>query len=126
MKIIKVKNVEANEGEEGNPLFLGGKVTTQFVLEEDYKAKKIQVVLVRFAPGARNRLHSHSSEQILIVTEGIGIVATKDQEHTVTPGVVIFIPPGEEHWHGATNDLPFAHLSIIGEPQELKIIEKLS
>jgi quercetin dioxygenase-like cupin family protein len=122
MKIIDVKDVEAKEIV-GDPLFLG-KVYTQFVFEEEHKAKKIQVVMVSFAPGARNKLHTHSTEQILIVTEGKGIVATKNQENIVTPRMIIFVPPGEEHWHGATKDSSFAHISIIGQPQKLQIVEK--
>jgi quercetin dioxygenase-like cupin family protein len=123
MKIINLKDVELKEVE-GKPLFFGGKVHTQFVLEEDHRAGKIQIVNVKFAPGARNKLHTHTSEQLLYVTEGKGIVATIDQEHIVTPGMVIFIPPGEEHWHGATKDSSFAHLSIIGQPGETRILEK--
>lgn len=80
--------------------------------------------MVKFAPGARNKLHTHSTEQILVVTEGRGIVATKDQEHIVKPGMIAFISPGEEHWHGATNDSSFAHLSIISQHSEMKIVEK--
>lgn len=117
MKIISVKDVEAKEVSK-DPLFFGGKVWTQFVLEEEHKAQRLQVVMVKFAPGARNKLHTHSTEQILIVTEGKGIVATKNQEHTVMPGMIIFVPPDEEHWHGATKDSSFAHLSIIGQPHE--------
>jgi len=123
MKIINVKDVETKEIED-NPLFFGGKVHTQFVLEEEHKATKIQIVMVKFAPGARNKLHTHSSEQILIVKDGKGIVATKNQEFIVTPGMIIFVPSGEEHWHGATKDSSFAHLSIIGQPHEMKIVEK--
>lgn len=123
MKIVNLDELEAKEVSK-DPLFFGGKVTTQLVLEEEHKAQKIQVVMVRFAPGARNKPHIHSTEQILIVTEGKGIVATNDQEHIVTPGMIIFVSPGEEHWHGATKDSSFAHLSIIGQPQELKIVEK--
>jgi quercetin dioxygenase-like cupin family protein len=123
MKIINVKDVEAKEMV-GDPLFLGGKVYTQFVFEEEHRAKKIQVVMVSFAPGARNKLHTHSTGQILIVTEGKGVVATKNQENIVTPGMIIFVSPNEEHWHGATKDSSFAHLSIIGQPQKLQIVEK--
>ena len=47
--------------------------------------------MVRFAAGARNKLHTHSTEQILVVTEGKGIIATKDQEHIVKPGMIAFI-----------------------------------
>ncbi|HYB92816.1 MAG TPA: cupin domain-containing protein [archaeon] len=122
MKIIDVKDVEAKEIV-GDPLFFG-KVYTKFVFEEEHKAKKIQVIMVSFAPGARNKLHTHSTEQILIVTEGRGIVANKNQENIVTPGMIIFVPPGEEHWHGATKDSSFVHISIVGQPQNLRIVEK--
>jgi quercetin dioxygenase-like cupin family protein len=122
MKIINVKDVEEKEVSK-EPLFFGGKVTTQFVLEVDHKSPKLQIVLVRFAAGARNKLHTHSTEQILVVTEGKGIIATKDKEQIVTPGIIAFISPGEEHWHGATKDSSFAHLSIIGQPNEMKIVK---
>ena len=123
MKVISVKDVEVREIE-GGQLFTGGKVTTQSALEEDYGAEKIEIVNVKFEAGVRNKFHAHSTAQILYVTEGKGIVATKDQEHMVTPGTLIFIPPGEEHWHGATPDSSFAHFSIIGRPSELKIVEE--
>jgi len=70
------------------------------------------ILLVTFGPGARLNFHTHTYEQILYVTEGKGIVATKDEEKVVTPGAVIFIAPGEVHWHGATDDSSFTHLAI--------------
>jgi quercetin dioxygenase-like cupin family protein len=30
----------------------------------------------------------------------------------VTPGTMVFIPPGEAHWHGATMDNSFTHIAI--------------
>jgi quercetin dioxygenase-like cupin family protein len=69
-------------------------------------------LLVNFARGARLNFHTHDSEQILFVTSGRGIVATKEKEYVVTPGAVIFIPAGEVHWHGATDDSDFSHLAI--------------
>ena len=70
------------------------------------------ILLVTFNPGARLNFHTHTFEQILYVTEGKGIVATKQEEQTVTPGTVIFIAPGEVHWHGATEDSSFTHIAI--------------
>jgi quercetin dioxygenase-like cupin family protein len=70
------------------------------------------VLLVTFGPGARLNFHTHTYEQILYVTEGRGIVATKSKEYTVTPGTTVYIPPGEVHWHGAVKDAPFAHIAI--------------
>lgn len=118
MKIINIKDLKEKEG--GAPLFFGGKVSTQFALDEEWGAGRISIVNVKFAPGARNKFHTHTTGQILYITEGKGIVATVDKEFTVTPGTIIFIPPGEEHWHGATQDSSFAHLAIIGPPPEMK------
>ena len=70
------------------------------------------ILLVTFGPGAKLNFHTHSYEQILYVTEGKGIVATKDEEKIVTPGTIIFIQPGEVHWHGATDDSSFSHIAI--------------
>jgi len=70
------------------------------------------ILSVTFGPGARLNFHTHTFEQILYVTEGKGIVATKQEEKVVTPGTVIFIAPGEVHWHGATEDSSFSHIAI--------------
>jgi quercetin dioxygenase-like cupin family protein len=71
-------------------------------------------------PGASDKLHTHFTEQIPIVIEGKEIVATKEQECMVTLGMIIFDPPGEEHWHGTTKDSSFAHVSIIGQLHEFE------
>jgi len=70
------------------------------------------VLLVTFGKGARLNFHAHTYEQILYVTEGKGIVATKKEEKTVTAGSVVYIAPGEVHWHGATKDSSFSHIAI--------------
>jgi quercetin dioxygenase-like cupin family protein len=69
-------------------------------------------LLVTFKPGARLHFHTHSYEQILYVTEGKGMVATRSKEFTVTPGAIVYIPPGEDHWHGAAKDSSFSHICI--------------
>jgi quercetin dioxygenase-like cupin family protein len=122
MKIINLKNVE-NKDVSTQPLFTGGKVQTQFVLDEEFETDKIQIVNVKFATGARNKFHTHTRKQVLYVTEGKGIVADRKKEYKLEPGMAVIIPPGEEHWHGADKNSSFAHLSIIGQPQEMKITE---
>ncbi|HWC22798.1 MAG TPA: cupin domain-containing protein [Flexivirga sp.] len=68
---------------------------------------------VRFAPGARTAWHSHPKGQTLYVTDGIGFVARRGGEVTeIRPGDVVFIEPGEEHWHGATADRFMAHIAM--------------
>jgi quercetin dioxygenase-like cupin family protein len=116
MIIIDTRNGDMKESDwEG---FFGGKAYTQFILEGEYPGEKIQIMLVKFEPGARNKFHTHSSGQVLYVTEGEGIVATREKEVTVTPGTMVYFSPGEEHWHGATDDSAFAHFSIMGQPSE--------
>lgn len=70
------------------------------------------ILLVTFEPGAKLNFHAHDYEQILIVTEGTGIVATHDEERTVKPGDIVYIAPDEVHWHGATENEVFSHIAI--------------
>jgi quercetin dioxygenase-like cupin family protein len=68
---------------------------------------------VRFTPGARTAWHSHPKGQTLYVTDGIGYVASRGGElREIRPGDVVYIEPGEEHWHGATADRFMAHVAM--------------
>jgi len=68
--------------------------------------------LTTFGIGGRLDWHTHDSEQFLYITEGRGIVATKERECVVTPGCMVYIPAGEVHWHGACEDSSMSHLNI--------------
>lgn len=109
MKVINPDNLEAKETR-NNPLFRG-KVLAKFLIGQE-TAKEFGMALITFGPGARNVFHTHTSGQILYVTEGEGIVATEDEEVVVTSGMVVYIPAGEKHWHGATENSSFSHISI--------------
>ncbi len=77
------------------------------------------VSLVRFTPGARTNWHSHAMGQTLHVTDGIGLVATRDGTVIrMRPGDTVFTPPGEEHWHGATADNFMCHLAMLEGTEE--------
>ena len=68
---------------------------------------------VRFTPGARTAWHSHPKGQTLYVTDGIGYVATRSAgPQEIRPGDVVYIEPGEEHWHGARADRFMAHVAM--------------
>ena len=109
MNVIELSDVNIEESK--NPLFTGGRVDQQFWVD-DKIAKDLRVNRVAFRPGARTKVHTHTTEQVLYVTEGKGIVATDKDEYVITPGMVVFIPAGESHWHGATEDTSLAHVSI--------------
>lgn len=67
---------------------------------------------VRFSPGARTAWHTHPHGQTIYVTDGIGLVATRDGVSEVRPGDVVYFEPGEEHWHGATAHRFMAHVAM--------------
>ena len=57
----------------------------------------------RFEPGARTAWHTHPLGQTLCVLSGIGRVQSWGGEiHEIRAGDVVWIPPDEKHWHGAS------------------------
>ena len=108
MNVIKMSEVPS---EEATSDLFKGKVTRQPLINAEMSGQ-FRANLVSFNPGARNVFHSHTNDQVLYVTEGKGIVATKEEEHAVMPGTIILIPAGELHWHGAVPDSSFAHIAF--------------
>lgn len=108
MKVFKTKQIPKEPSK--SPIFTGPATAQQVIGTE--LSKNIFIRLVNFGPGVRNKFHSHNLEQILIVTEGKGIVATEKEEITVGPGDVIYIPAGEKHWHGAVKGSTFSHFYV--------------
>src|SRR5438034_10232305 len=82
------------------PLFTGGPVTRQTLLTPE-ASNNFNLGVVNFAPGARNKMHTHSSDQVLFVTAGEGIIATETHQEVIRVGDVVHIPAEEKHWHGA-------------------------
>lgn len=121
MKIIRPGEIKPTL--ETRPLFTGGTVTKQTIVDTEM-SQSFNSVLINFAPQARNKFHSHTGDQILIVTEGRGIVATESEEMTVTIGDIVFIPAEEKHWHGATKDSSFSHISIQAKGSQTSQIEE--
>ncbi len=68
---------------------------------------------VTFEPGARTAWHTHPLGQTLIVTAGCGW-AQRDggAVEEIRPGDVVWFPPGERHWHGATATTAMTHIAI--------------
>ena len=68
---------------------------------------------VTFEPGARTAWHTHPLGQTLIVTSGAGRVQRwGGPVEEIRPGDVIWIPPGEKHWHGASPTVAMMHIAI--------------
>lgn len=118
MKIVKMNQIKRTPFE--NPIFTGSDVTIQELLPD---SREYRVNVVNFGKGVRNKFHAHSSEQILIITAGNGIVATEDEQTQVTAGEIILIPAGEKHWHGATPDSEFSHIYVMHKDSVLTQLE---
>jgi quercetin dioxygenase-like cupin family protein len=68
---------------------------------------------VTFDPGARTAWHAHPLGQTLIVTSGLGWAQRwGGRIEEILPGDVIWFPPGEKHWHGATPTTAMTHIAI--------------
>jgi quercetin dioxygenase-like cupin family protein len=75
---------------------------------------RMTVALVRFTPGAHTHWHRHAVGQALHVTEGVGLVGTRDGSVVrVRAGDTVSCPPDEEHWHGAVPDTFMSHLAML-------------
>lgn len=80
---------------------------------------------VTFEPGARTGWHTHPLGQTLIVTSGCGWAQCEGGSvQEIHPGDVIWFPPGEKHWHGATPHTAMSHIAIQ-ESLEGKVVDWL-
>ena len=68
---------------------------------------------VTFEPGARTAWHTHPLGQTLIVMAGAGRAQREGGPvEEIRPGDVVWFPPGEKHWHGATATTAMTHIAI--------------
>ena len=73
----------------------------------------VRAASVTFEPGARTAWHTHPLGQTLIVTAGFGWAQVWGGPlEEIRPGDVVWFPPGEKHWHGATATTGMTHIAI--------------
>jgi quercetin dioxygenase-like cupin family protein len=108
MQVVKVNRRQAELPD--RPHF-SGTVHMQHLVRSEQDGKP-ELLAVFFDPGARTIPHVHSTDQVLHILEGEGIVATEHETRVVNPGDIAIIPAGTWHWHGATRSAAMCHLSI--------------
>ncbi len=118
MKIVKMNDVRKEP--HVSPLFTSPDVTRQALIS----SQDLNVNIVNFGKGVKNKLHTHDGDQIVIITAGKGYVATEKETKTVTVGEVVLFPAGEKHWHGATSDSEFSHITITKTGVKMTQLEK--
>jgi 4-carboxymuconolactone decarboxylase len=93
------------------------KITGSVRIDTPFKAQEpahFYGANVVFEPGSRTAWHSHTLGQLLIVTSGTGLVQRwGDPVQEIRKGDVVWIPPHQKHWHGASPDNPMAHIAIV-------------
>lgn len=109
---MRIERLSADKRQRSTREIFEGLVELQAVIGDE--ARDLRLTEVTFSDGARNKLHTHTTDQILIVTAGEGIVATERAQREVTAGDVAYIPAGERHWHGARPGKDMTHLTVLG------------
>ena len=75
---------------------------------------RVSGATVTFEPGARTAWHTHPLGQTLIVTSGCGWLQREGGPiEEIRPGDIVWFPPGEKHWHGATPTTAMTHIAIV-------------
>ena len=109
---IVVTRSEAQTSRQGPPENFTGSVR----VDQHFQASapgRVSGARVMFEPGARTAWHSHPLGQTLIVTSGVGRVQRwGDPVDEIRPGDVVWIPPGQKHWHGASPTTSLSHIAI--------------
>lgn len=74
---------------------------------------RVSTAAVTFEPGARTAWHSHPLGQTLVVLSGCGRVQLQGKPtEEIRPGDIVWIAPGEKHWHGAAPTTAMTHIAI--------------
>ena len=121
MEITKNKDLESvNPPEE---YFTGSvRLDPLFSQKENITRAAAQVT---FEPGARTAWHTHPAGQTLLITSGLGWVQREGGPiEEVGPGDVVWFPPGEKHWHGASPNKAMSH-TAIQEEKDGKVVDWL-
>ena len=92
--------------------YFQGNVFQDLIIESPEPAR-VRAIKVLFEPKARTAWHTHPLGQTLYVLKGIGLVGNrKGPPKLINVGDTVWIPPNEEHWHGASEDYSMEHIAI--------------
>lgn len=97
---------------DGPAQYFTGRVTITGQFQREAPSR-VGGAIVHFEPGARTAWHTHPLGQTLIVTEGVGWTqiqgGPKLEFHA---GDIMWCPPEQKHWHGATPHQAMTHIAI--------------
>ena len=109
---MEIKRVGSQPSNKGPADWFTGTVRIDPLFEAPAPAR-VRGASVTFEPGARTAWHTHPLGQTLIVTAGCGRAQREGGPiEEIRPGDVVWIPPGEKHWHGAAPKTAMTHIAI--------------
>jgi quercetin dioxygenase-like cupin family protein len=109
MKIIKSGSRPTRKA---SSEYFTGNVWQDPIIEADEPAR-VRALRVSFEPGARTAWHTHPLGQTLHVISGVGLMGLRNEAlQLIKAGDTVWIPPGEEHWHGASATNSMTHIAI--------------
>ena len=109
---MDIKRIGSQPSTKGSTEYFTGSVRIDPLFQTNDPARAAGTS-VTFEHGARTAWHTHPLGQILIVTTGCGLAQRWDGPvEEIRPGDVVWIPPGEKHWHGATATTAMTHIAI--------------
>ena len=92
--------------------YFTGTVWQDPIIETNEPAR-VRALKVSFEPGARTAWHTHPLGQTLYVVNGIGLIGLRNEApQLIKSGDTVWIPPEEEHWHGASSTNSMTHIAI--------------
>ena len=119
---MEIKRIGSQPSGKGPADYFTGTVRLDPLFEASAPAR-VRGASVTFEPGARTAWHTHPLGQTLIVTAGCGRAQREGGPiEEIRPGDVVWIPPGEKHWHGAAPTTAMTHIAIQ-EALEGKAVE---
>jgi quercetin dioxygenase-like cupin family protein len=109
---MEIKRPGSHPSRKGPPEYFTGSVRLDTLFEAQDPARTFGNS-VTFEPGARTAWHTHPLGQTLIVTFGTGLAQRWGGPiEELHPGDVLWFPPGEKHWHGASASTAMTHIAI--------------
>ena len=109
---MDIKRIDSQSSTKGSGEYFTGTVRIDPLFQANDPARAVGAS-VTFEPGSRTAWHTHPLGQTLIVTTGCGLVQRWDGPiEEIHPGDVVWFPPGEKHWHGATATTAMTHIAI--------------
>lgn len=114
--VVRPANVQQRLAREVSAPRWAGVAPEVHRVSEALGTDELKINALFFEPGVRFRPHSHAYDQVLYYVSGTGVVAVDGGEDIiVSAGEMVLLPAKVPHMHGATNDGPACHISMMRE-----------